>query len=188
MSDVDQAEPLAAFEKARYQYCKELFERERARKQSLENKAQMILSLVTLILGVIFFKLEFFKQLNDLLENNCVARSVLVSMYLTLSILGVCLWVALYSVLRAIRLQVYKEEHPKNFITSVFAPQSDYLPEETQTSFYKATAMSYAIALEQNSNVNDKKASWVRYSWYSLISAAVLLAVFIALYAYVSLM
>ena len=57
--DSNQTDQSGSFEATRFQYCKELFERERLRKDSLENKAQIILSLVTLILGVIFFNLDF---------------------------------------------------------------------------------------------------------------------------------
>lgn len=186
MTDAQQNNQSVSFEKTRYQYCKELFERERERKETLERKAQMILSLVTLMLGVIYFKLDFFKNLKDIISNSSFKSFIALPLYGVLCILAICLLGALFSVLKSIKLQIYKEEHPKNFISSLFAPESDYLISENEVALYRATAMSYAIALEQNSDINDKKAIWVRYSWYSLIAAVIILAVFIALYGYVS--
>ena len=175
-----------SFEKIRYQYCKELFERERDRKESLERKAQVILSIITLLLGVTFFKLTFFKDLKEIINNSEVSSFVIVSMFSLLYMLAICFLIALYYILKSISLQSYKEEHPKYLISSLFAPESNYIIEENEIEFYKATAMSYAIAIEQNSQVNDKKAIWIRYCWYSLIACVIFLSVFIFLYAYIS--
>jgi hypothetical protein len=140
-----------SFEKARYAYCKELHERERTRKEGLEGKAQTILSLVTLVLGVFFFKLDFLDRLKEMIAAGCLPRVVV--------------WVMVASL-------------------SVFAPGSKYLGCEGEASFFKSTALTYAIALEHNSEINDQKAAWVRYSWYGMTAAAAALAVFLLLYAW----
>ncbi len=176
-----------SFEKARYAYCKELYERERSRKEGLEGKAQTILSLVTLVLGVFFFKLDFIDRLNELTAAGGLPRVLVWAMVGCLFALALCLAAALFCVLKSFKLQRYKEEHPKRFISSVFAPGSRYLGGEGEASFLRSTAMSYAIALEHNSAINDRKAAWVGYSWYGMTAAGGVLAVFILLYAWAAL-
>jgi hypothetical protein len=176
-----------SFEKSRFQYCKELYERERSRKEGLESKAQTILSLVTLVLGVFFFKLDFMDRLKQWLDSGGLPEVVVWMMTASLSILALSLSAALFSVLKSFQLQRYKEEHPKHFISALFAPDSRYLGAEGEASFYRSTAMSYAIALERNSEINDRKAVWVKYSWYGMTAAGGALAVFLLLYAFAAL-
>jgi hypothetical protein len=180
--------PSLSFEKPRFQYCKELFERESQRKENLEKKAQSILSLATLLLGAIFFKLDFFMEIKKLLTEYNVSPFLVFLIYSSLLVLASVLWMMLFSLMKSMRLQVYKEEPPRLLISSVFSPDSDYMGKDGESSFFRATAMSYAIALEQNSEINDKKAVWVRYSWYCMIAAGASLGIFLFLYAYISLM
>ncbi len=48
--------------------------------------------------------------------------------------------------------------------------------------------MSYTIALEFNSKINERKAAWVKVAWLGVLVAAFSFAVFLALYAYVSIL
>jgi len=184
-TDVNPARVIE-YEKARFEYCEKLYEREMARKETLEKKAQFILSFITLFLGVIFFRLDFFTTLSTLITKQRIPTSLVWTLYISLSVLALSLLLSLLSVMQAIRLQKFKEEHPKYFISSLFAPNSEYLKHHDEASLFKATAMSYAIALEHNSSINDQKARWVRYSWLGIIPAALSLALFLLVFAIIS--
>jgi hypothetical protein len=51
-----QGEGVVAFERARLEYCRRVFEREEERRQELERKSQFYLSFITLVLGAVFLK------------------------------------------------------------------------------------------------------------------------------------
>lgn len=178
--DSDQGPDPYEFDRARYEYCKELFERERQRKDGLENKAQIVLSVVTLLVAAIFLNVDVLGSLRE----RFAAQSLPVQLVIGVILAGliVSLAATLYFVLRSIGLQAYKSEHPKHLVTFLFDPDRDVARTQDPAIFYQAAAERYAIALEINTAVNDEKAKWVRYSWTAMLSAGAFLVAFLALF------
>ena len=50
------------FEKERLEYCIKAYERELDRKKSIENKAKLYLSIITLFVGAVFLKISLFQS------------------------------------------------------------------------------------------------------------------------------
>ena len=181
-------EQQVAFEKARFEYCAKLYEREAERKETLEKKAQFLLSVITLFLGAIFLKMDFLETLQELTVQKSISVPLIWSMNLPIIALALSLLISLIAVLQSMRLQSFKNEYPANIISSLFAPDTKYLENEDEPSFFRATAMSYAIALEFNKRNNDRKAVWVKVAWFGVLAAAISLAAFLSLFAYVSML
>jgi hypothetical protein len=181
-------EQQVAFEKARFEYCAKLYERETERKETLEKKSQFLLSVITLFLGAMFLKLDFLETLRELIVQKSISATLIWSIDLSVIALALSLLISLIAVLQSMRLQRFKNEYPANIVSSLFAPNSKYLEGENEPSFLRATAMSYAIALEFNSRINDRKAMWVKISWFGVLAAAISLAAFLSLFAYISML
>lgn len=169
-------------EKALYDYCAQLWERQAQRKESLEKKAQIYLSLVTLILGAIFFKFELLRSVGQVIAGGSTPVAT-ASIWAATAALGAGLAWTLLAVLAAVRLQSYKTEHPGRLVTSLFAPDSGYLEARTPGGFYHAAALSYALALEINKKNNDRKAAWVRRASYGALLSVTALAALLAVAA-----
>ena len=181
-------EQQVAFEKARFEYCAKLYEREAERKETLEKKSQFHLSVITLFLGAMFLKMDFLETLRELIVQKSIPTPLAWSTDLSIIALALSLLISLIAVLQSMRLQRFKNEYPADIISSLFAPNSKYLEDENEPSFLEATAMSYAIALEFNSKINDRKATWVKVSWFGVLVAAISLAVFLSLFACISML
>lgn len=181
-------EQLVAFEKARFEYCAKLYEREAERKETLEKKSQFLLSVITLFLGAMFLKMDFLKTLQELIVQKRIATPLIWSVDFSMIVLALSLLTSLIAVLQSMRLQRFKNEYPANIISSLFAPNSKYLEDNDEPNLFRATAMSYAIALEFNSKINDRKVMWVKVSWFGVLVAAFSLAVFLSLFSYISIL
>ncbi len=108
----DAGKKSVAFEKARFEYCAKLYEREAARKETLEKKSQFLLSLVTLFLGAVFLKLDFLNTLHELLLQKNVPTPLSFSINISLILLALALLVAMLGVLGSMRLQVSRTNTP----------------------------------------------------------------------------
>jgi hypothetical protein len=179
-------EKQVAFDKARFEYCAKLYERETERKETLEKKSHFLLSVVTLFLGAMFLKMDFLETLRELFAQKSISAPLIWSINLSIVVLALSLLASLIAVLESMRLQRFKNEYPANIVSSLFGPDSKYMEDENEPSFLRATAMSYAIALEFNSRINDIKAMWVKASWFGVLAAAISLAIFLSLFAYIS--
>lgn len=150
-----------AFEKARLSYCEQLFEREATRKETLESKAQFYLSLITLILGGIFFEIDLIPSIATAVSETGFAYVLVPVLWGCAGALAVGLLGGLGAVLMAMRLQEYQNEHPRDFITALFAENSSFVPERTEPGLHAALAEAYALGADTNKRINDRKARWV---------------------------
>lgn len=167
-------------ERARLDYCAKIFDREAERKERLERKSELYLSFVTLVLGALFLNLDSLADLRGLAGTGGPWGAVI---RVVAAALGLSLLAALVSILAAMRLQRYKNEYPDRVITSLFAPDSRYLPMPDEPSLLRANAMSYAIALEHNSATNDRKARWVKAASLAIFAVVVCLAILLSVLA-----
>jgi hypothetical protein len=149
-------EVQVSFEKARFEYCARMYQAEVDRKEILERKSQFFLSLIIVFLGAIFLRLDFIESLGNSVLRYTTTPTVGVIFYSATIALALSLLTALIGILAAIQLQKYKDEYPHNFISSLFSPDTGYLADRTEAGLFEAGAMSYAIALELNRELNNQ--------------------------------
>jgi hypothetical protein len=175
------------FEKARLDYCLALFERQEKGREELEKKSQFYLSLITLSLGALFLNLENFKSLKDVAFAQGLSRSIIVAINVSLIVLLMALVLSLIAILISIGIRTYYAAAPKNLTVRLFAPDGDYLAEQTESNALRVFATEYALAFEQNSQTNEKKARWIQMAgvgiFVSILALATLIAeIFLALF------
>jgi hypothetical protein len=176
-----------AFERARLDYCLDVFNREEERREQLEKKAQFYLSFITLILGALFFKAENLALLEELTQNQVIAPLLVTLIYVTIVLLGLSILFSVLAILGVTRLWSYRGPYPEEFVFSLFSPESDFIDEQNQESLIRATALNFAIALDYNKSINDRKSRWIMLSSYSIFLTVAVLAVLLAILVFSSL-
>lgn len=182
----DASEERVAFEKARLEYCLDVFNREEARREQLERKAQFYLSFITLILGALFFQAENLTLVAELIRKENVAPLLITITYITIIILGLSILFSVMAVLGVTRLWSYRGPYPEEFVFALFSPESDFIDEQNQEDFIRTSALNFAIALDFNKTINDRKSRWIMLSSYSIFLTVVMLAVLLAILVYLS--
>lgn len=173
-----------AFEKARYEYCFKLYEKEVERSEALEKRAQFYFSFITLILGAIFLNIEFFEKVKAIAAQSKVPMLATYVFYISTIVLGLSLIASLMSLLEFIRLRAYVPKYPENFVSSLFAPDSKYLPDKTEKGLLRETALSCALALEFNIRITNKRTKWIQVSFTCIVFAVLSLFIILATVAY----
>jgi len=176
-----------AFERARYEYCLAVYERESARKDSLERKAQVYLALIAVFVGAVFLKTDVLAGLAKLLGSSgdiTILRSLLL---VTAALFSVALIVSLTSLLLAIHVRGYAPEAPVATVTALFSPESQFLPTQDEVTLYHEAAMALALAVEADRKLNDVKAFWISVSSFALLGTIVSMVLFVGILAYLSL-
>lgn len=153
-----------AFEKARYEYCLKLYEKEVERSDAFEKRIQFYFSFITLVLGGIFLSLDYFEKIKDLIYKTSPPIFIVNTIYFSTIIIGLALLSSLLSIFAFTRIRYYARKQPENLVTALFSPESKYLDSKTEKDFYKATALSYAIALEVNIKLTNQQVVWVQLS------------------------
>jgi hypothetical protein len=177
-------EKQIAFEKTRFEYCVKIYDRELERKDNLEKRAQFYLSIVTLILGGVFFNIDFFNTIGNLIASNSSNSSIVSLVYFFLGITIIALIVSIIGILQTMEVKRYKTAYPARIISSLFSPNSTYFEKESETDFLRATAMSYAIVLETNRKINDSKTIWIRATSFGIFTVVISFAAIVSLVAY----
>lgn len=177
----------AAFEKARLEYCMDVFNREEERREQLEKKAQFYLSFITLILGALFFKAENLALLKDLIGRETLPASLVSLTYVAIVLLGLSILFSVLAILGVTRLWSYRGPYPEDIIHSLFSPRSNFIEQEKQEDLLRATALNFAIALDYNKSINDRKSRWIMVSSYGVFFTVALLAIVLAIIVYLSL-
>jgi len=168
--------PSDNFEKARLEYCLALFEREEKGREELEKKSQFYLSLITLSLGAFFLNIENLKKLKDAVFTPHISRSLVVAVNISLVVLLLALMISLVFVLISFSIRTYHAAAPNNLVVKLFSPDSTYLDERTEKDALKAFATEYALAFEQNSRTNERKAQWVQAAGIGIFISVLTLA------------
>lgn len=176
-----------AFEVARLEYCQDVFNREEERRDQLEKKAQFYLSFITLILGALFFKAENLALLDELTRSQGIAPLLVTLIYITIILLGIAILFSVFAILGVTRLWSYRGPYPEDIVNSLFSPASDFIEGENQADFIRATALNFAIALDYNKSINDRKSRWIMVSSYSVFLTVAVLAVLLSILVYSSL-
>lgn len=175
-----------AFEKARLDYCMDVFNREEQRKEQLEKKSQFYLSFITLFLGAIFLKTDSLTLLKELTENEAIAPALLTILYLSIILLGISILFSVMAILGVTRLWSYKGPYPEDIVFSLFSPESDLIEEDTQAKLIRAIALNFAVALDFNKSINDQKSKWIMVSSYGIFLSVTAFAVLLSVIVYIS--
>jgi hypothetical protein len=180
------AKDKVAFEKARLDYCIDVFNKEEKRKEQLERKSQFYLSFITLFLGAIFLKADSLTLLKEVTENSTIAPPLITTLYLSIIALGILILFSVMAILGVTRLWSYKGPYPEDIVFSLFSPESDFIEEDTQANLIRAIALNYAIALDFNKSINDRKSRWIMVSSYGIFLAVAVFAVLLSVIVFIS--
>jgi len=176
-----------AFERARYEYCLSVYEREGARRESLERKAQAYLTLAALFVGAVFLKADVLTALSDVLASQRDTATQRAVLLVTVVLFFVSLAVSLACLLFAMRVRGYAPEVPANTVTALFSPESEFLSKQDELTLHREAAMALALAVETDRKLNDVKARWIAASSWALFVTLLSMSLFISTLAYLAL-
>jgi len=171
-----------AFAKARYEFCVQIFEQEKENRESLEKKAQLNFSFITIFLGAVFLNIGFFDSLKTVLQNNKSAIPSWV-IYIPLTIFAVSLFLSLITLITTIQIRSYRAEAPANISSLLFGIDSEFLSAKTEIELISKLALGYSEATEHNRKVNQTKAKLIQLATY-LITLAII-SLFLVLWFFV---
>lgn len=163
----------SSLEQARYEYCKDLYEREQLRRESLERKAQFHITLITLFLGVLSLRVDFFRDLQSAVAGEGLPPAAAMAICVIAVVFGAALLMSFIAVVFAVRIRGYYPEYVANPSTMLFYERDGFISPYTVKGFYRKAGKAYAIALESDSRVNNAKSMWLVIATYSLLTMIV---------------
>lgn len=173
-----------SLDQARYEYCKELYEREQLRRESLERKAQFHITLITLFLGVLSLRIEFFSDLQSAVAGGALMPAAALGILVIAVVFGLSLLMSFVAVVLAVRIRGYHPEYAANPSTALFY-RGGFIEPYTLQGFYRRIGKAYAIALESDSRVNNAKSMWLLVATYSLLTMIVSFALLFVCSVYI---
>jgi hypothetical protein len=187
-----------AFEKVRLDYCMDLFNREEQRKEQLERKSQFYLSFITLFLGAIFLKADSLLLLSELIDGATISPPLITLLHGSIIALGILILFSVMAILGVTRLWSYKGPYPEKVVHSLFSPDSDFtkkypqadednqVEKNTQALWIRAMALNFAVALDFNKRINDRKSRWIMVSSYGIFLAVAAFAILLSVIVYIT--
>jgi hypothetical protein len=187
-----------AFEKVRLDYCMDLFNREEQRKEQLERKSQFYLSFITLFLGAIFLKADSLLLLSELIDGQTISPPLMTLLHGSIIALGILILFSVMAILGVTRLWSYKGPYPEEIVYSLFSPDSDFTKKytqdeednqaekNTQALWIRAIALNFAVALDFNKSINDRKSRWIMISSYGIFLAVAAFAILLSVIVYIT--
>ena len=175
------------FSKARYEYCMFIFEKEDEKQEVLEKKTQYYLSIITLIIGAIFLKLDFLSTLH---ENKIVQESLVIQNAILLSLIVLCvsLLISIFAIFQSIRIRKLSNYYPEKIYDKLFVPDAGYLEDNNRILFYDNSAKCFSVAIESKKNLIGKKAVWLQVTAVGFSVATISLGVFLALFLIINIL
>jgi hypothetical protein len=200
MDSENQTDPKdqIAFEKVRLDYCMDLFNREEQRKEQLERKSQFYLSFITLFLGAIFLKADSLLLLSELIDGATISPPLITLLHGSIIALGILILFSVMAILGVTRLWSYKGPYPEKVVHSLFSPDSDFtkkypqadednqVEKNTQALWIRAMALNFAVALDFNKRINDRKSRWIMVSSYGIFLAVAAFAILLSVIVYIT--
>jgi hypothetical protein len=187
-----------AIEKVRLDYCMDLFNREEQRKEQLERKSQFYLSFITLFLGAIFLKADSLLLLSELIDGETISAPLMTLLHGSIIALGILILFSVMAILGVTRLWSYKGPYPEEIVHSLFSPDSDFTEiytqaeednqaeKNTQALWIRAIALNFAVALDFNKSINDRKSRWIMISSYGIFLAVAAFAILLSVIVYIT--
>jgi len=173
------------FSKARYDYCLFILGKEDSKLEVLEKKTQYYLSVITLIIGAIFIKMEFIPALHD---NKIVQDSLIVQIviYFSLGVLFISLLISMFAIFQSIRIRRLTNYYPEEIFDMLFNPEYGYLESNDRTELFDKSAMCFSVAIENKKNLIEKKAVWLQITAVCFSITIISLGTFLASYLLVN--
>jgi hypothetical protein len=173
------------FSKARYEYCLLIFNKEDAKQEILEKKTQYYLSIITLIIGAIFIKMDFLPtfQENRILQEVFIIRIIMI---LSLIVLFFALLISLFSIFQSIKVRKFINYYPEEIFDKLFNPKEGFLESNNRIEFYDNSAKCFSVAIESKKSIIGKKAFWLQVTAVCFSMAIISLSIFLALLLFVN--
>lgn len=167
------------FYRVRFEYCKDIYHRLTERKDKIENKAKLLLSVMGIFLSAIILNIEKLDTLRTFLSQGnifIIQRFVPIVLFLTI---GFFLF-SIIGVFNCIRNRTYHNIYPENFASKFLFSDSEYfineelkvtsLNDDTALSnFYFTMTSVIILSTENNAIIVNNKAKWFHYAWISLL-------------------
>lgn len=167
------------FQKARFDYCKEIYYKLIESKEKLENKAKILLSLIGLFLSAIILNLQKIEELKriSLNNNSSIMNQTIMILFL---VAGFCYLISLVCIFLSLKIRSFDEIYPEKLSEKFLFKGSDYFINEDNdyssvtdrnilNNFYYTMTFVITHSIEKNSQLLQSKAKWFDYSWYSLL-------------------
>jgi hypothetical protein len=168
-------------ESDRLKYCQDLFELESTTRDQIEKKAQFLFALVSLLLGGILFNIDFFPDISSEIQSRFpeFSTALLVAYVTTVGLT----FFSLLFIVAALRIQTYLKPYPDDLAEKLFYGDEASAYTSSAQEFRRKVAVSYAVALLDNREVNRRKAQYVKYAVQSLAVASTGAFLIVTVYA-----
>lgn len=178
MSDqINDLETIA--EKAKYEYCLEVFQLENSRRESLERKSQFLLAIITLILGALLLNVEIWNVIDDLLKIKGYNTFQSYLTYGLLIFIGIGLITSLLGSLLSMNVRYYSDGFPISPLRKMFSPSTEHYEENIAKEIFRVNAIMLTIAIINNTDINIRKGRWINFSTWALFLAILSLGIFL---------
>ena len=165
--------------KARFEYCQYLYDREFELKDRLEKKAAALFTLPTALIGVLFLNPDATSEISDLFskyQNNSGINPAIIVFIVFVILLSTTLILAIL----VITVKKYQKEYQRGLYKWLYEPGRRYL--QGDDVFYEEIGGRLAIATQHNGKVNEYKAGILNIAIYFLLSSVLILLLFVLLY------
>lgn len=183
MNSIDQER--LNFEKARYLYCKELFEQCVAMKEMNEKKVQFYFAFISVFIVALFSNFSDYKKFLAPLNNQTKLCPWI--FFLLVALLFLFIFFSLVSVLQSMRMHKWRGSFPPNTYSFLFSPSEHFLKEKTEQDLLEALAKQYTLAWEYNLSINMKKSKWAQISFFFVFSSIFIFFILIVILVYIHL-
>lgn len=168
----------SAFERERLRFCERIYELERLRAENIERKAQIYLTLLTLLLGAVSLRIDSWGAIRQLLmtmwHHHPVSAGLIVieAILCAGAIASSLLFVALVFQPRS-REKVYPRNPVDRLFTSSTAAGGE--PE-----LMRDNAERYARAVEENNRINTSLSRWLVRAAFMTVASLFLFGILLA--------
>jgi hypothetical protein len=158
---MDEAGGRLGFERGRLEFCEKMYEVEKARGDLLDRKAQVHLTLLTFLLGVLTLKVDSWRQVcvfaRQFSRGHPVWGGLLVAegVVCAAAVAGALLAIAMVLMPRS-RMKPY----PRTLVDTLFNPVNEDRSDRAEENLLRANARRYALTVETNSRVNTQISKW----------------------------
>jgi hypothetical protein len=162
------------FERERLQFCEKMYDVEKMRGELLERKAQVYLTLLTFLLGVLTLKLDSWQQIclsaRQFARSHPVWGGLLVIEALVCAVAMAGSFLAIAMVLRP---RSRGKPYPRDLVNVLFNPVNDDGTDKMAEKLLRNNAQQYALAVEINNRVNTEISKWALSLSLSCLTALV---------------
>jgi len=174
MSETNTSNTHSELLKITHESCEKLYNEEKKREEILNNRAKIYLSLLTFILGALFFKIEL---IETIITTKNITELCFWIQFILYIFTMLCFVIALLFVFLSIRIMKFE------FICD---PEKDIIKkitdEMTADDFLLKRSIDYAVARNRNSITNNKKASLLTIAIFFILAGLSSICLFMSFY------